>query len=74
MTIKSLVSSQTELSLPGFPILMESKRGTVFLFKGPKYAVCLKVGAGSAWELGEVKRATMLGMEVFKGALTLENE
>jgi hypothetical protein len=53
---------------------MESKRGTVFLFKGPKYAVCLKVGAGSAWELGEVKRATMLGMEVFKGALTLENE
>lgn len=74
MTIKSSVSTDNQLSIPDFPILMESKKGTVFLFLKPKYAVCLRVGTGSEWEMGEGKTATMLGMQVFKGVLTLENE
>ena len=74
MSIKSSVSSDNLLSLPDFPILKESKRGTILMFLSPKYAVCLRVGAGSEWKMGEGKAAAMIGLEVFKGVLTLENE
>lgn len=74
MPIKSSVASDIPLSLPEFPILMESHRGTVFMFMNPQYAICLHVGGGSQWSLGEGKKATMTGMLVFKGVMTLENE
>ena len=64
-------SSTSELS---FPVLMQSKRGTVFLFITADSAVCLKAGNGSEWVVGDVRKASVIGLEIFHGAVSIEND
>jgi len=59
---------------PSFPVLMATPRGTVLLFVDPKRAVCLKEGDASRWKLGELRSASLAGLQVYEGFVMLEND